>query len=241
MTGKHTGHCTVRQNGQSLNASDITVATVLKKAGYTTALVGKWGIGKKILVFTTPVLSTLLLSLLFVVATVGSVNDPSAINLPNPEGFELFFGYNDQDRCHNYYPYWLFLNKVLLLLLLLLLLLMLLLLLLLLICCLTLVLFLLLLCCYSSTCVAFTSVVWLSSVCGIPSSPPPLLPSSPQYRTSNTTVQTRMHQLKTVATLTLNTASGLKVKTHYHLPIVSSYQLYTVTKFTFFLISRGQG
>ena len=144
MTGKHTGHCTVRQNGQSLNASDVTVATVLKNAGYTTALIGKWGIGKKILVFTTPVLSTILLLLLLFVATVGSLNDPSAINLPNPEGFELFFGYNDQDRCHNYYPYWLFLNKVcccccccccccLLL-----------------ICCLTLVLFLLLFYCYSA-------------------------------------------------------------------------------------------
>jgi len=43
---------------------------------------------------------------------VGKVNDPSAVNLPNPEGFELFFGYNDQTRCHNYYPYYLWLNKV---------------------------------------------------------------------------------------------------------------------------------
>ena len=43
---------------------------------------------------------------------VGKVNNPSAVNLPNPEGFELFFGYNDQARCHNYYPYYLWLNKV---------------------------------------------------------------------------------------------------------------------------------
>jgi len=54
MTGRHTGHCTVRQNGQFLNASDVTVATVLKKAGYATALVGKWGLGKETLVLYYP-------------------------------------------------------------------------------------------------------------------------------------------------------------------------------------------
>lgn len=54
MTGRHTGHCTVRQNGQFLNESDVTVATVLKKAGYATALVGKWGLGKETLVLYYP-------------------------------------------------------------------------------------------------------------------------------------------------------------------------------------------
>ncbi len=44
MTGKHSGHCTVRDNGGYLNANDTTVAEVLKKAGYTTALFGKWGL-----------------------------------------------------------------------------------------------------------------------------------------------------------------------------------------------------
>ena len=46
MTGRHTGHCTVRQNGQVLNSTDITIASILKKQGYQTALIGKWGLGK---------------------------------------------------------------------------------------------------------------------------------------------------------------------------------------------------
>ena len=45
MTGRHTGHCTVRANGGTLNDTDVTVAQVLQKAGYYTALVGKWGLG----------------------------------------------------------------------------------------------------------------------------------------------------------------------------------------------------
>ena len=46
MTGKHTGHCTVRGNVDVLMKSDeVTIAKVLKKAGYNTACIGKWGIG----------------------------------------------------------------------------------------------------------------------------------------------------------------------------------------------------
>ena len=45
MTGQHTGHTTVRSNGggAALCADDITVARVLKEAGYATAGFGKWG------------------------------------------------------------------------------------------------------------------------------------------------------------------------------------------------------
>ena len=60
MTGKHTGHTTVRGNfgiggvrglggGNGrvpLNADDITIAEVLKQAGYTTGMTGKWGLGE---------------------------------------------------------------------------------------------------------------------------------------------------------------------------------------------------
>ena len=51
MTGLHTGHCQVRGNAggdmqiQSLRPGDLTVAELLKRAGYATALCGKWGLG----------------------------------------------------------------------------------------------------------------------------------------------------------------------------------------------------
>ena len=52
MTGLHMGHTRVRGNAgggapaaQMLGADDITVARVLHDAGYTTGLVGKWGLG----------------------------------------------------------------------------------------------------------------------------------------------------------------------------------------------------
>ncbi len=41
MTGKHSGHCTVRENGPTLASTDVTVAEVLKRAGYVNALFGK--------------------------------------------------------------------------------------------------------------------------------------------------------------------------------------------------------
>src|SRR4051812_48363478 len=52
MTGKHTGHTRVRSNGHRgkkggiLEPEDTTIAEVLKKAGYTTGIFGKWGLGE---------------------------------------------------------------------------------------------------------------------------------------------------------------------------------------------------
>ncbi len=89
MTGQHMGHTWVRGNGagaaQALRDEDVTVAEVLKKAGYTTGLTGKWGLGD---------------------------NTPGAeMGLPNRQGFDFFFGYFNQSHAHNYYPPFLFKNE----------------------------------------------------------------------------------------------------------------------------------
>ncbi|CAN5401200.1 arylsulfatase [soil metagenome] len=90
MTGKHTGRCTVRGNAgggaesiQTLKDSDLTVAEILKGAGYQTALSGKWGLGE-----------------------LGSSGRPTA------QGFDHFFGYLNQHHAHNYYPPFLIRNEV---------------------------------------------------------------------------------------------------------------------------------
>lgn len=82
MTGQHMGHTHVRGNAggadiliQSLRDEDITVAEVLKSAGYTNALIGKWGLGED--------------------------DQPGA---PWRQGFDRFFGYLNQVHAHNYYP-----------------------------------------------------------------------------------------------------------------------------------------
>ncbi len=81
MTGQHMGHTHVRGNAggdmlvQSLRDEDITVAEVLKAAGYTNALIGKWGLGE--------------------------VDQPG---FPLRQGFDKFFGYLNQVHAHNYYP-----------------------------------------------------------------------------------------------------------------------------------------
>lgn len=86
MTGLHLGRCTVRGNAdkqrQSLKPDDVTVAELLKEAGYATALVGKWGLGEE----GTP-------------------------GLPNDQGFDDFFGYLSQHHAHNYYPEFLWRDK----------------------------------------------------------------------------------------------------------------------------------
>jgi arylsulfatase A-like enzyme len=76
MTGRHSGHATVRDNGPIMGANDTGVATVLKTAGYDTAHIGKWGLGD-----------------------IGSTGDPIVQG-----GFDIYFGQTDQAYCHNYYP-----------------------------------------------------------------------------------------------------------------------------------------
>jgi len=82
MTGKHMGHAFVRGNADvALPPSEITIATVLKNAGYVTGMFGKWGLG-----------------------------DPGTIGVPSKHGFDEFFGYLNQVHAHNYYPDHLFRN-----------------------------------------------------------------------------------------------------------------------------------
>jgi arylsulfatase A-like enzyme len=83
MTGLHTGHAFMRGNGRfPLPPEEVTVAELLKQGGYTTALIGKWGLGEE--------------------GTTGH---------PNRQGFDYFFGYLDQGHAHNYYPDYLFRNE----------------------------------------------------------------------------------------------------------------------------------
>jgi arylsulfatase A-like enzyme len=83
MTGLHTGHCHIRGNARvDLRPEDVTVAEVLKVAGYTTGLVGKWGLGQ-----------------------AGSEG------VPTRQGFDEFFGYLDQHHAHNYFPAFLWRNE----------------------------------------------------------------------------------------------------------------------------------
>jgi arylsulfatase A-like enzyme len=89
LTGQHTGHAPVRGNkeiepeGQyPLPASTVTLAKLMKKAGYVTGAFGKWGLGFP-----------------------GSEGDP--VN----QGFDEFFGYNCQRMAHRYYPQYLWHNQ----------------------------------------------------------------------------------------------------------------------------------
>ena len=77
MTGQHTGHTTVRTNpgGVPLREDDVTIAQVLKQAGYATGGFGKWGCGDR--------------------GTTGA---------PERHGFDIFYGYYHQVHAHCYYP-----------------------------------------------------------------------------------------------------------------------------------------
>lgn len=102
MTGKHSGHAYVRNNGDPspdeyadarqqygwefpgqtpLPAEEVTLAEALAERGYVAAAIGKWGLGH----FGTP-------------------------GDPNRQGFDLFYGYNCQRHAHNHYPRFLWRN-----------------------------------------------------------------------------------------------------------------------------------
>ena len=95
MTGQHPGHAYIRNNrggvGQAgsltegqepVPAGELKLPLTLKTLGYTLGGFGKWGLG-----------------------AVGSTGDP------NSQGFDRFFGYNDQAVAHNFYPTYLWDNR----------------------------------------------------------------------------------------------------------------------------------
>ena len=89
MTGQHLGHTRVRGNAlpadytpQNLQPEDVTVAEVLKKAGYATALVGKWGLGVE-----------------------------GTDTVPTRQGFDFFYGFLDQYHAHVAWPEFLIKNE----------------------------------------------------------------------------------------------------------------------------------
>ena len=88
LTGLHTGHAYIRGNRQAnkqgqepIPADTVTIATLLKKAGYSTGVIGKWGLG-----------------------------GPGTSGIPNRQGFDLFYGYLCQGHAHNYFPEFLYRN-----------------------------------------------------------------------------------------------------------------------------------
>jgi len=83
MTGKHTGHTSVRGNlpEQLLGDDELTLAKVFKQAGYTTGAIGKWGIGH-----------------------------PPPPDDPKNKGFDYFYGYLNMWHAHNFYPEFLYEN-----------------------------------------------------------------------------------------------------------------------------------
>ncbi len=84
MTGKHSGHTSIRGNGDSIaiRSEEPTVASVLKTAGYATGGFGKWGCGGR-----------------------------GSTGVPEQHGFDLFVGYYDQTHAHTYYPQYLIRNS----------------------------------------------------------------------------------------------------------------------------------
>jgi len=83
LTGQHTGHTRVRNNGSGpLLDKDVTIGEVLQEAGYRTGVIGKWGVGEA--------------------GTSGA---------PNRQGFDFWFGYLNQRNAHHHYPPFLWRNE----------------------------------------------------------------------------------------------------------------------------------
>jgi arylsulfatase A-like enzyme len=81
MTGQHSGHTRVRWNHSvktgervPLLAEDFTVAEMLRRQGYRTGIVGKWGLG-----------------------------EPETSGIPTRQGFDDWYGFLNQDHAVDFY------------------------------------------------------------------------------------------------------------------------------------------
>jgi len=99
LTGRHGGGCAVQdlkrvdakeswqgigddlRGDWPITTDTYTLQSALKKAGYSTALFGKWGLGE-----------------------FGSTGSP------DKHGIDTFYGYTDQALCHTFYPHFLWNN-----------------------------------------------------------------------------------------------------------------------------------
>ena len=85
LTGLHAGHCTVDHNDEPnlpLGLGDPTIADVLAREGYRTALVGKWGLGGET-----------------------DHGEPFTLaSLPSTFGFEHVLAVLDQERAQDHFP-----------------------------------------------------------------------------------------------------------------------------------------
>ncbi|WP_020529965.1 arylsulfatase [Flexithrix dorotheae] len=81
IEGLHSGHTLVRNNKSregknvSFSKENYTMAEMLKEAGYSTGLFGKWGLA-----------------------------DAGTDGIPTKQGFDEFYGFLDQRKAHYYYP-----------------------------------------------------------------------------------------------------------------------------------------
>ncbi|RMF71490.1 MAG: hypothetical protein D6744_17920 [Planctomycetota bacterium] len=79
LTGKHTGHAQIRGNAHirrvPLAAREVTIAEVLRNAGFATAAIGKWGLG-----------------------------GPGTEGVPMRQGFDSFYGFLTHAEARRAYP-----------------------------------------------------------------------------------------------------------------------------------------
>ena len=76
MTGRHSGHVSIRGNAAvPLATNELTIAEMLKQANFQTGLIGKWGLGLS-----------------------------NTDSTPIKRGFDDFVGFLGQTHAHDYYP-----------------------------------------------------------------------------------------------------------------------------------------